>query len=264
MTAVEASRGFGTIGREDRFRTIPSKRWPVSYLRESSASKQAKLMLARYYGQGTMMRFLSVDPSRRSARGTQPQSWNRYTYAVNSPLNAIDPDGQQALIFINNETTGTTRSGFNQANVAVRVQQKFDKAGADATVTVGKASLLTRAVAWIKGDSVVEVHVVNGPGPNEGPKTAAAMGHSTGLDAQTGAQLNTEVHMNQALQDNPATKQNERNIDVSNSVAHEAGHELGLVGDNSNIPEDVMTSAQPPRSLEFNAADAKQLKQATK
>jgi RHS repeat-associated protein len=39
-------------------------------------------------------RFLSVDPSRDSAEFGRPQSWNRYSYALNNPLKYVDPDGR--------------------------------------------------------------------------------------------------------------------------------------------------------------------------
>jgi RHS repeat-associated protein len=38
-------------------------------------------------------RFVSVDPS-DSARRSQPQTWNKYTYGLNNPVRYIDKDGQ--------------------------------------------------------------------------------------------------------------------------------------------------------------------------
>jgi RHS repeat-associated protein len=38
-------------------------------------------------------RFLEPDPYEVSARPALPQSWNRYAYVLNNPVNAIDPDG---------------------------------------------------------------------------------------------------------------------------------------------------------------------------
>jgi RHS repeat-associated protein len=39
-------------------------------------------------------RFLSVDPTRASAKPSVPQSWNRYSYAANNPLKFVDRNGQ--------------------------------------------------------------------------------------------------------------------------------------------------------------------------
>ncbi|MFN8008459.1 MAG: RHS repeat-associated core domain-containing protein [Terriglobia bacterium] len=46
----------------------------------------------RYYG-STMGRFLTTDPHAGSAKLGNPQSWNRYTYAGNDPVNRTDPNG---------------------------------------------------------------------------------------------------------------------------------------------------------------------------
>jgi RHS repeat-associated protein len=50
---------------------------------------------ARYYA-SAQGRFTSVDPIMASARATAPQSWNRYSYVLNKPLNLIDPSGLSA------------------------------------------------------------------------------------------------------------------------------------------------------------------------
>jgi len=52
-------------------------------------------MHARYYNPGTA-RFLSIDPVYGDL--SQPLSWNRYAYALNSPLCFADPDGQQIIV----------------------------------------------------------------------------------------------------------------------------------------------------------------------
>jgi uncharacterized protein RhaS with RHS repeats len=41
-----------------------------------------------------MGRFLSVDPAPDSVLLGMPQSWNHYSYALNNPLNIIDPTGR--------------------------------------------------------------------------------------------------------------------------------------------------------------------------
>lgn len=54
-------------------------------------------MHARYYGV-EWGRFLSVDPTWESADLTKPQSWNRYSYVMNNPVNMVDPDGRAATL----------------------------------------------------------------------------------------------------------------------------------------------------------------------
>jgi RHS repeat-associated protein len=47
---------------------------------------------ARYYN-GAQGRFISVDPLMASGTAGNPQSWNRYSYTFNNPLNFVDPTG---------------------------------------------------------------------------------------------------------------------------------------------------------------------------
>ncbi len=51
---------------------------------------------ARYFG-SSLGRFTSVDPTLKSMDFSNPQSFNRYAYALNNPLAFIDPDGLEAL-----------------------------------------------------------------------------------------------------------------------------------------------------------------------
>jgi RHS repeat-associated protein len=48
---------------------------------------------ARYYA-ATAGRFTGVDPSQASVKLSDPQSWNRYTYAMNNPLEYLDTNGK--------------------------------------------------------------------------------------------------------------------------------------------------------------------------
>jgi RHS repeat-associated protein len=47
---------------------------------------------ARYYS-STQGRFTSIDPLAASGLPGRPQSWNRYAYVLNNPLNLVDPTG---------------------------------------------------------------------------------------------------------------------------------------------------------------------------
>jgi RHS repeat-associated protein len=48
---------------------------------------------ARYYA-SMQGRFTSVDPSGKSIKATNPQTWNRYNYTLNNPLRYVDENGK--------------------------------------------------------------------------------------------------------------------------------------------------------------------------
>ncbi|HXM48295.1 MAG TPA: RHS repeat-associated core domain-containing protein, partial [Pyrinomonadaceae bacterium] len=50
---------------------------------------------ARYFA-STQGRFTSPDPLMASAYVENPQSWNRYSYALNNPLKYVDPEGMKS------------------------------------------------------------------------------------------------------------------------------------------------------------------------
>jgi RHS repeat-associated protein len=51
--------------------------------------------MARYYA-STGGRFLTPDPGHVGANTFDPQSWNAYVYALNDPINLVDPTGMAA------------------------------------------------------------------------------------------------------------------------------------------------------------------------
>jgi RHS repeat-associated protein len=52
-------------------------------------------------------RFLSVDPG-RDWDLRHPQSWNLYTYALNNPVNRVDPDGRRSYLVARNGPGGAS------------------------------------------------------------------------------------------------------------------------------------------------------------
>jgi len=48
------------------------------------------------YNASMMGRFMTPDPLMASAHASNPQTWNRYAYALNNPLRFVDPDGMKA------------------------------------------------------------------------------------------------------------------------------------------------------------------------
>jgi len=221
-------------------------------------------MMARYYS-SSLGRFMEVDPSGRGVQPTNPQSWNRYVYARNNPLLLIDPDGEAAKIYINNQTTGQTRASINVANVVKGVQEKFDKAGAHATVKAGEPTAKELKRAARNGDTVHVVNLVDKPLASETDQTT--YGHNSGV--QNGVHLSTATHVGNLPQDNPATPGNEREAAAANNAAHEVGHDLlGPDHTPAGEPLDVMTDPQTDEQMttpeEFNAKDAKKLQEKTK
>jgi len=52
------------------------------------------------FDSSTLGRFMSPDPENAGASDDDPQSWNAYSYALNNPLNATDPDGREPVFFV--------------------------------------------------------------------------------------------------------------------------------------------------------------------
>lgn len=66
----------------------------TSYERDSETNLD--YAQARYYA-STQGRFTSADPLMASANTSDPQTFNRYTYAMNSPTNITDPSGMLSM-----------------------------------------------------------------------------------------------------------------------------------------------------------------------
>jgi hypothetical protein len=70
----------------------PFERPPVSELSRALHQAYADSSTTSTSGLG---RFLSVDPG--GSNPSRPQSWNRYAYVQNNPINAVDPDGREGV-----------------------------------------------------------------------------------------------------------------------------------------------------------------------
>ena len=95
----------------------------ATYWRESSGVDYAQ---QRYYS-STYGRFLSADPYRASAAITNPQSWNRYSYVENDPINFTDPDGLAKCYAVSYVTDGSSRRANIQCVSEGRTKYLYDK-----------------------------------------------------------------------------------------------------------------------------------------
>ncbi len=78
--------------RERACRWVRGREYPFLTSKERDIETGLDYFNARYFS-SVQGRFTSVDPILSSANPTQPQTWNRYTYCLNNPLNIVDPTG---------------------------------------------------------------------------------------------------------------------------------------------------------------------------
>lgn len=84
----------GTGGRTSAQGYVASDGVPQKFTgKERDNETGLDYFLARYYS-STQGRFTSVDPSRKSISGGNPQTWNRYSYTYNNPLVLVDDNGK--------------------------------------------------------------------------------------------------------------------------------------------------------------------------
>jgi RHS repeat-associated protein len=92
----------------------------------SSAADDLDYMHARFCNP-QLGRFLRVDPKGRYKPTKLPQRWNRYAYAIGSPLKYVDPNGQDLKIVYDFRDSGLTQRQQLQLQIAVR--RVFVRAG---------------------------------------------------------------------------------------------------------------------------------------
>jgi RHS repeat-associated protein len=66
------------------------------------------------YNSSSIGRFISPDPLLNSGHPSNPQTWNRYSYALNNPLSIIDPTGLYDLVNTCDDTDKECNQAFQQ------------------------------------------------------------------------------------------------------------------------------------------------------
>ena len=152
-------------------------------------------MHARHYTP-TLGRFVSVDPTMDSANVAVPQTWNRYSYALNNPVLSIDPDGEVAWIAVGagvgtlvgagaNFFTQVAEKGFNNVNY-----RDVGAAAVGGFVSGGIAGMTGGASLFIAAPVSVAGNVAGGMVSRELDSTSstnATDGKAVTMDAVAGA-----------------------------------------------------------------------------
>ncbi len=145
---------------------------------------------ARYYN-SNHGRFTAVDPLLASGKSADPQTFNRYVYALNRPLVLTDPMGLQSAEIPRTRTTLTVtadwavRNDNGSANVSLAVKAKLDAAASKMATNIFNAmvdvhalgnSPIDRSTVTVGGGISVEGESV--PGTKKNPSTIRPSGGS--------------------------------------------------------------------------------------
>lgn len=115
----------------------------------------------RYYS-SNVGRMTTVDPSYASARMDNPQSWNRYSYVLNNPLELIDPTGEAWNLSADGGATWTDHCGRTDDCIGTVAITNNDKGDNSVTVYGQESSDVTTYQA--NSNSVVDMNqVANNP-----------------------------------------------------------------------------------------------------
>ncbi len=109
---------------------------------ERDAETELDFAQARYYAKG-LGRFNSVDPTLGSLRAENPQTLNRYSYALNNPLAFVDPDGLEPVLV----ETWDKLSEEQQRLFKTYVEKNYAEQLKDGTVTAESLWNQSAAVA---------------------------------------------------------------------------------------------------------------------
>ena len=106
---------------------------------------------ARYYS-APLGRFTSPDPLMASAQTAEPQSWNRYVYTRNNPLNRIDPTGM-ADFWYNGRLIGDDGIDDDEIYVLKTKKKKFTAHDFEVAGAGMSRKELKETVKYIKNNS---------------------------------------------------------------------------------------------------------------
>jgi RHS repeat-associated protein len=187
---------------------------------------------ARYYS-SSMGRFMSPDPLLNSGRPDDPQTWNRYTYALNNPLIVTDPTGLYNLV-------NSCASDNKQCNADFKTESANLKSGVTA---------LTKAVDGLKdGDqkTALQASLKALGTENDGNNVNVKFGATgDGSAAQTLPGSDSAGNLNFTITFDPS--KNSGMVNQAINAAHEGTHVSDLSDPRFNNPATTLS----PFSMEY-------------
>jgi RHS repeat-associated protein len=190
-------------------------------------------------------RWPSPDPARFAADPSNPQSWNRYSYALNDPCDLLDPLGLSTCNFIVSVDNQAGLSVQNIINMAYRIDQIL------ATTPTPNGDTVSADIV-MSGPADITLKLIN--------STAAAV-----FSAATGNELlglgspinafSPRVYTNIISYNFRSNSDYNLGTIAGNVAVHELTHNLSGIGDLSYDPKNpnLMSLDNNPNSLTLNS-----------
>jgi uncharacterized protein RhaS with RHS repeats len=163
----------------------------------------------RYYS-SSLSRFLTPDLFGGSEAGLNPQSWNRYSYSLNDPVNYFDPTGKNAVCVTKvdegdddsstecfggdggDSGSGASDSGAGGTSQPIIVK-KFTTSGKKAQTVQNDLRWLQQAIAqnsdcakWLMGSTLAINYILDVPGSGATAITAGVGSFTSSINGFAG------------------------------------------------------------------------------
>ncbi|MGI8732810.1 MAG: RHS repeat-associated core domain-containing protein, partial [Pyrinomonadaceae bacterium] len=214
---------------------------------------------ARYYA-SSQGRFTSPDDFFKDSQPEDPQSWNKYAYVRNNPLQLIDPSGEKARVTVqidkkNKTGTVTIEANFavyaapNQGVIEEQLQDQADRIKEDIESTYS-GTFTKNGITYTVSAQVNAQVVSSEKDAVEGGKKGTfdnivEIGTKTLVDRASGTADAASYHLAGEKFDRVKARSS---VDpTSNLFGHESSHLLGSRSHNTRLigPGDVSSADNP-------------------
>jgi RHS repeat-associated protein len=137
---------------------------------EKDDETQLDFAEARYYN-NKHGRFTAVDPLLASGKSSNPQTFNRYVYCLNNPINCVDPTGLDGVWGYRDVNGGTETKFFNSAEE----MNATNSSGEGTDFCRDNPSACVKWNTWTRGDFMVYADRTAERLNSDGTKTAFSL-----------------------------------------------------------------------------------------